>query len=170
MLFLTVYSHFGTGFLKQDTTAQFENLTLCPLIRNAVRNFVSNVNFALRRMIPYVLDLMSKVKVTRNMPIQAQREGRVTALCILNLGSTWGTVVKATLWLLCSHHARGNRPGPHYRRGWVGSVAGTNGYGQNNLPPPGFEPRTFQPLARIYTICVILAPLKMSSFTTNQYS
>ena len=84
------------------------------------------------------------------MPIEAQREGRVIALSILNLGSRWGRVVKTTLWLVPPIPPE-NRPGPHYRRGWIGSLAGPNGYGQNNFPPPGFEPRTFQPLARLYT-------------------
>ena len=42
-LFLNVYSQRCKGFLKRVTTAQSENLAVCPLIRNAVRNFVSNV-------------------------------------------------------------------------------------------------------------------------------
>jgi hypothetical protein len=99
------------------------------------------------------------------MPIQAQREGRVIDLSVLNLGSRWSKVIKATLWLICPPPPppapTGNRQGPHYRRGWVGSMAGPNGYGQNYLPPPGIKPRTFQPLVRLYTIYVIPTPIKI---------
>jgi hypothetical protein len=46
------------------------------------------------------------------MPIQAEREGRVIALSILNLGSRWGRVAKATLWLLCGPPSRETAPVP----------------------------------------------------------
>jgi hypothetical protein len=43
----------------------------------------------------------------------------------------------------------GKRPGTHCIGGWVGPRAGVNGCGKS-LPPPGFDPRTFQPAASPY--------------------
>jgi hypothetical protein len=44
----------------------------------------------------------------------------------------------------------GKRPGTHCLRGWVGPRAGLDGYGKSH-PPPGFDPRTVQPVASRYT-------------------
>ena len=42
------------------------------------------------------------------------------------------------------------RPGTHFTGGWVGPGAGINGWGRSCLPP-GFDPRTVQPVASPYT-------------------
>jgi hypothetical protein len=44
----------------------------------------------------------------------------------------------------------GNRPIPHCIGGWVGPRAGLDGCGKYR-PPPGFDPRTVQPIASHYT-------------------
>ena len=46
------------------------------------------------------------------------------------------------------------RTGSHCIGGWVGSRAGLDGCGKS-CPPPGFDPRTVQPLASCYTDCAI---------------
>ena len=43
------------------------------------------------------------------------------------------------------------RHGTHCIRGWVGPRAGLDGCGKIFLPPPGFDPRTVQPVASRYT-------------------
>jgi len=40
----------------------------------------------------------------------------------------------------------GRRPGTHCIGGWMGPRAGLDGCGKS-LPPPGFYPRTVQPVA-----------------------
>jgi hypothetical protein len=42
------------------------------------------------------------------------------------------------------------RPGTHCTGGWVGSRAGLDRCGKSQ-PPPGFDPRTFQPVVAIPT-------------------
>ena len=42
------------------------------------------------------------------------------------------------------------KPGTHYTGGWVGSRAGLDRCGKSR-PPPGFDPRTVQPIASRYT-------------------
>jgi hypothetical protein len=44
----------------------------------------------------------------------------------------------------------GNRPGTHCIGGWVGPRAGLDGC-EKSRPPPGFDPRTVQPVASRYT-------------------
>jgi hypothetical protein len=44
----------------------------------------------------------------------------------------------------------GKRPGAHCIEGWVGPRAGLEGCGKFR-PPPGFDPRTVQPVASRYT-------------------
>jgi hypothetical protein len=45
---------------------------------------------------------------------------------------------------------RRRRPGTHRTGDWVGSMAGLDGC-RKSRPPPGFDPRTFQPIASRYT-------------------
>ena len=47
------------------------------------------------------------------------------------------------------------RPGTHCTGGWVGRRAGLDRCGKSR-PPPGFDPRTFQPVAIFYTDYAIL--------------
>ena len=42
------------------------------------------------------------------------------------------------------------RPGAHCIGGWVGPRTGLDGW-EKILPPPGFDPRTVQPVASRYT-------------------
>jgi hypothetical protein len=57
-----------------------------------------------------------------------------------------GWVVNATPRLLYLRE----RPGTHCIGGWVGPRAGLDGCGKSR-PPPGFDPRTVQPVASRYT-------------------
>ena len=43
------------------------------------------------------------------------------------------------------------KPGTHCTGGWVGPRAGLDRCGKSRPPPPGFEPRTVQPIASRYT-------------------
>jgi hypothetical protein len=43
----------------------------------------------------------------------------------------------------------GKRPGTHCIGGWVGPRAGLDGC-RKSRPPPGFDPRTVQPVASRY--------------------
>jgi len=49
------------------------------------------------------------------------------------------------------------RPGTHCIGGWVGLRDGLDGCGKSS-PPPGLDPRTFQPVASRYTDNAIPAP------------
>ena len=42
------------------------------------------------------------------------------------------------------------RPGTHFTEGWVGLRAGL-GRREKSRPPPGFDPRTVQPVGSLYT-------------------
>ena len=42
------------------------------------------------------------------------------------------------------------KPGTHCIGGWVGPRAGLDGCGKSR-PKPGFDPRTVQPVANLYT-------------------
>jgi len=46
------------------------------------------------------------------------------------------------------------RPGTHCTEGWVGPRAGLDRCGKSR-PPPGFDPRTVQPVASRHTDCAI---------------
>ena len=48
----------------------------------------------------------------------------------------------------------GRRPGTHCTGGWMGPRAGLDGCGKSRLPP-GFDPRTVQPIGSRYTDYVI---------------
>jgi hypothetical protein len=65
-----------------------------------------------------------------------------------------GWVVNATPWLPYLRE----RPGTHFMGCWVGPRAGLDKCGKSRpLPPPGFDPRTVQPVASRYTDCAIPA-------------
>jgi hypothetical protein len=66
------------------------------------------------------------------------------------------------MWVGGQRHAPpalppGKRPDTHCIGGWVGPRAGLDGCGKSR-PPPGFDPRTFHPVASSYTDCGIPAP------------
>jgi hypothetical protein len=52
------------------------------------------------------------------------------------------------------------RPGTDCIGGWVGHKVGLDGCGKSR-PPPGFDSRTFQPVASRYTDCAISAPMEL---------
>ena len=63
------------------------------------------------------------------------------------------------MWVRGQRHAPaalppGKRPGKHCIGGWVGTKVSLDGRGKSRLPP-GFDPRTFQPVASRYTDCSI---------------
>ena len=70
------------------------------------------------------------------------------------LGTRWGWVVSTTPRPLCPRE----RPGTHCTGVWVGLGAGLDRCGKSR-PPPGFDPRTFQPVASRYTDYATSAPL-----------
>jgi hypothetical protein len=86
-----------------------------------------------------------KVKVPRNRP-EGPEGGRGIALLFLDLGARRGWVISTTPRPLYPRE----RHGTHYTGGWVGPRAGLDGCGKSR-PPPGFDPRTVQPVASRYT-------------------
>ena len=94
--------------------------------------------------------------VVRVLPIQATKDlrvGRGMPLPFLRPRHwRWGWGVSTTPRPLYPRE----RPGTHCTRGWVGSRAGLDGCGKSR-PPPGFDPRTVQPVASRYTDCAIPA-------------
>ena len=58
------------------------------------------------------------------------------------------------------------RPGTHCIGGWVGPRAGLDGCGKSR-PPPGFNPRTVQPVASRCTDWANPAPTTTTTTTTN---
>ena len=60
------------------------------------------------------------------------------------------------------------RPGTHCTGGWVGPRVFWTG--AENLAPPGFDPRTVQPVASRYTDCVIRAHPRMSPLLSFIYT
>ena len=60
------------------------------------------------------------------------------------------------------------RPGNHCIGGWVGPRAGLDGCGKSR-PPPGFDPRTVQPVASRYTDWVSRPRLKKKQITQHTH-
>jgi len=58
----------------------------------------------------------------------------------------------------------GKRPDTYCIGGWVGPRAGLDGCGKSH-PPPGFDPRTLQPVTRRYTDSAI--PTLISNNSQN---
>jgi hypothetical protein len=67
--------------------------------------------------------------------------------CFFILGARWEWMVNATPRPLYPRE----RPGTHCTGGWVGFRAGLDGCGKSRPPPPGFDPRTAQPVASCST-------------------
>ena len=65
----------------------------------------------------------------------------------------WGWVVSTTPWSLYPRVS----PDTHWTGGWLGTRVGLDGCGKSRLPP-GFDPRTVQPVAGRYTDWAIPAP------------
>ena len=72
-----------------------------------------------------------------------------------NLSARW-SVINATPRPLYPRE----RNGSHCIGGWVGPSAGLDGCGKSR-PPPGFDPRTVQPVASRYTDWAIRAHTKL---------
>jgi hypothetical protein len=67
------------------------------------------------------------------------------AVSFLDLGARMGWLVSTTLRSL--YHRE--RPDTYFTGGWVGPRAGLD-VCQKSRPPPGFDPRTVQPIASSY--------------------
>jgi hypothetical protein len=89
---------------------------------------------------------VTQVKSSRYRPKVAQRVGRGIAVLFLDLGARRGWVVSITPQPLYPRE----RPGTHCTGGWVGLRAGLDAW-EKSRPPPGFDPRTVQPVASRYT-------------------
>ena len=90
--------------------------------------------------------LKVKVKFTLEQAMKAQKGSRGIALLFLNLGTRWGWMVNAMPWPLYPWE----RSGTHCIGGWVGPRADLD-VRRKISPPPGFDPRTVQPVASRYT-------------------
>jgi len=101
----------------------------------------------MRIIVTFCHELISaKVKFVLEQYTRAQRRSKGIALLFLNLGARCGRVVNATprpLYPL-------ERPGTHCTGGWVGPRAGLDESGKSRHPP-GFDPRTVQPVTTRYT-------------------
>jgi hypothetical protein len=89
---------------------------------------------------------MVKVKVPRNRPEGSEGGVRDIALLFPDLGARRGWVVSTTPRPLYPRE----RPGTRCTGGWVGTRAGLD-VCEKSRPPPGFDPRTVQPVASRYT-------------------
>jgi hypothetical protein len=89
----------------------------------------------------------NSLKVIMRVKVKLILEQAKELYSFLNLGARWVRVVKVTPRPLYNWE----RPGTHCIGGWVGSRAGLDGCGKSR-PPPGFDPRTVQPVASRYTI------------------
>jgi len=78
--------------------------------------------------------------------MKIQRRVEVYLYTFFNFGARWGWVVNATLRPIYPRE----RPGTHCIGGWV-APQGLSGQVRKNLPSPGFDPRTVQPVASRYT-------------------
>jgi hypothetical protein len=87
-----------------------------------------------------------KVKSSHYRPELAYRVGRGIALLFLDLGARRGWMASTTPRPLYPRE----RPGTHGTGGSVGLRAGLN-VCEKSRPPPGFDPRTVQPVASRYT-------------------
>jgi hypothetical protein len=81
-----------------------------------------------------------------NRPPRAQKGSRGIALLILNLGARRGWEVSTTPRSLYPR----DRPANHCTGGWVGPRADLD-LCEKISSPPGFDPRTVQPVASCYT-------------------
>jgi hypothetical protein len=88
----------------------------------------------------------SKVNQSRYRTELAQKVGRGIALLFLDLDARRGWVVSTTPQPLYPRE----RPGTHCTGGWVGHRVGLD-VCEKSHPPPGFDPRTVQPVASRYT-------------------
>ena len=99
-----------------------------------------------------------KVKFTLEHTVKDQRRcrGIRVSLLFFNLDVRWGWVVNAAPRPLGS---RERDPVPLVQEaGWDPGPVST---GAENLAPPGFDPRTVQPVASRYTDCAIRVPIVM---------
>ena len=91
-----------------------------------------------------------KVKVGKVLPITGHEgpegEYRYSHTLFMTSALRWGWVVSTKPLPLYPQE----RPGTHCTVGWVGPRAGLEGCGKSR-PPPGFDPRTVQPVASRYT-------------------
>jgi hypothetical protein len=102
------------------------------------------------------LSVNLKVKVKVTFPLEqvakVRRGSRVMLYSFLNLGARWGGWSTPHPGLF----TRGKTRSPLYRR--LGGPQGRSGQVRKISPPLGFDPRTVQPFANLYTVYAISAP------------
>ena len=103
-----------------------------------------------------------KVKWSRYMPGVAHRVGRGIAVLFHDRGTRRGWVVSSTPR---PHFTPGKRPSTHFIGGWVGPRAGLDG--RKISSPPGFNPRTVQPVVSRYTDWATRPTLIFEYFTNS---
>ena len=113
-----------------------------------IHSFQLHINQRLRHI--FVVDVLSiirlTVKFTLEHAIKVQKGSRGKVSYFFNLSVRRGWVVKATPRPLYSRE----RPGtPFYRR--MGGSQGRSERVRKISAPPGFDPRTIQPVASRYT-------------------
>ena len=105
-------------------------------------------------MTKLIIYIKVKVKITLEQATKAQRESRGIALSLtLTLDGVGGQRHAAAAL------PKGNTRYPLYRR--LGWPQGRSGRVRKISPPPGFDPRTVQPVASRYTDCAIPALLNI---------
>jgi hypothetical protein len=100
---------------------------------------------------------VKEAQFTLEQAMKAQRRSRDIAL-LFNFGARWGWVVNATPRTLYPMYRR--MGGPQARSGRVRKIS----------PTPGFDPRTFEPVANSYTDCAIPAHAPFGSEVKNVWS
>ena len=98
------------------------------------------------RLVHCFVMIKKKLKWSRYRPCVAQRMGRAIALLFHDRGTRMWWVVSSTPR---PHFTPAERPGTHFRRGWVGPRVLLDG--RKISFPPGFDPRTVQPVVSRYT-------------------
>jgi hypothetical protein len=111
---------------------------------NCSYEFLTSSDFSTNYFINYI-----KVNFTLEQAIKAQRRSIVIALLFFYLGARWSVTFPGCFT------PRKETQYPLYRR--LGGPQGRSGRLRKNSPPLGFDPRTVQPEASLYTDCAIPA-------------
>jgi len=109
-----------------------------------------------------IATVKGKIKFTLEQATKAQSGIDVYLYSFFNLSAKWEWVVNAMPRPLYPRE----RPGALSIRGWVAPRAGL---GVRKIsPPPGFDPRTVQPVANSHSTHIIVLIVAVSYFNTLQ--
>jgi hypothetical protein len=97
--------------------------------------------------------------ITHYRPELAYRVGRGIALLFLDLGARRGWVVSTMPRPLYPREI----PSTHCTGGWMGLMAGLD-VCEKSRPPPGFDPRTVQPVASRWRRVLLVKKLLVRDF------